>query len=83
MFAGLGTLQPPNQHAPFLPLDIGPTQIAEFGNTQTVVEAYPYGGCVACAVAILPCRLAQRQDFIAAQMLARTAFLIGDPTDPA
>src|SRR6266576_1402931 len=82
MFAALRPLQSADQNAAFLPLNIRPAQIAEFGNAQAVVEREPDGSGIARSVAVSPCRLAQRQDFITAQVFTRSAFLIRDPRRP-
>src|SRR5438045_1708037 len=82
MFARRRTLQPPNHDPAFLPLNVVPSQAAEFADTQAVVEGQPDRGGIACTVPVSARGLAQRQNFIAAQMLARTALLVGDAHRP-
>ena len=82
MFAALRPFQSPNQNSALLPLNIRPAQIAEFGNAETVIERDPDRSGIARSVAVSPCRLAQRQDFITAQMFTRSAFLIRHPKRP-
>src|SRR5437879_1506887 len=79
MLASLRSFQAANQYAPFLPLDIGPAQIAQFGNAQAVVERDPDRSGVPSTVAVLLRRLAKNQHLVAAQMLAGAALLIRNP----
>src|SRR5205814_10021964 len=82
VLAGLRSFQAANQYAPFLPLDIRPAQIAQFRDAQAVVERDPDRSGVASTVAVLLRRLAKNQHLVAAQMLARPAFLIREALWP-
>src|SRR5881275_193093 len=82
MLAGLRSFQAANQYAPLMPLDVGPAQIAQFGDAQAVVEGDPDRSGVASTVAVLLRRFAKNQHLVAAQVLARPAFLIRDALWP-
>jgi hypothetical protein len=82
MFAALRPLQSADQNAAFLPLNIRPAQIAEFGNAETVIERDPDRSGIARSVAVSSCRLTQSQHFITAQVFTRSAFLVRKPTRP-
>src|SRR5438477_7255644 len=77
VLAGLRSFQAANQYAPFLPLDVGPAQIAQFGNAQAMVEGNPDRSGVARTFAVLLRRLAKDQHFLAAQVLAWPPLFVG------
>src|SRR5262245_48479846 len=47
-----------------------------------MIEGEPDGCCITRTVAVLTCGLTQRQNFVAGQMLARTALFVGDAHRP-
>jgi len=76
MLARLRTLQPPNHYAALLPLNVVPSQIAEFADAQTVIKGEPDSGSVACAMPVSACGLAQPSELLALQMLAKSALFV-------
>src|SRR5437764_7176063 len=82
MLAGLRSFQAANQYTPLLPLDVGPAQIAQFGDAQAVVEGNPDRNGIPCAVAVLLRRLAKDQHFLPTQVLAWPPLFVGDALWP-